>query len=62
MKTAEADEAQLDKHTSEIERQQFQDYAGRVISYMEENGRNTYPLKKVDNFHLVFFLLQYLKC
>lgn len=36
---------------NEVERQQFEDYAGRVISYMEENGRNTYPLKKV----LIFF-------
>jgi hypothetical protein len=33
---------------NEVEKQQFQDYAGRVISYMEENGRNTYPMKKVD--------------
>jgi hypothetical protein len=35
---------------NEVEKQQFQDYAGRVISYMEENGRNTYPMKKVDLF------------
>jgi len=36
---------------NEIEKQQFQDYAGRVISYMEENGRNTYPLKRVFSFY-----------
>ncbi len=40
---------------NEIEKQQFQDYAGRVISYMEENGRNTYPLKKVYILHFFFF-------
>jgi len=38
----------LDKHTNEIERQQYQDYTGRVIGYMGENGRNTYPMKRVD--------------
>lgn len=49
LKSGEFDETQMDKHTSEIERQQYQDYAGRVIAYMEENGRNTYPMKKVYN-------------
>ena len=39
----------MDKHANEIERQQFQDYAGHVIAYMDENGRNTYPMKKVYN-------------
>ncbi|CAF0867927.1 unnamed protein product [Rotaria sordida] len=47
LKDSELDEVQLDKHMNEIERQQYQDYAGRVISYMEENERNTYPMKKV---------------
>ncbi|CAF3190640.1 unnamed protein product [Rotaria sp. Silwood2] len=47
LKSSELEEVQLDKHMNEIERQQYQDYAGRVISYMEENGRNTYPMKKV---------------
>ncbi|CAF1224745.1 unnamed protein product [Rotaria sp. Silwood1] len=47
LKSSELDEVQLDKHINEIERQQYQDYAGRVISYMEENERNTYPMKKV---------------
>jgi hypothetical protein len=51
------EEVQLDKHMNDIEKQQFQDYAGRVISYMEENGRNTYPMKKVCILH---YLLQYL--
>ena len=46
-KDTDADEAQLDKRMSDLERQQYQDYTQRVISYMEENGRNTYPLKKV---------------
>jgi hypothetical protein len=40
-------EVELDKHTNEIEKQQYQDYTGRVISYMDENGRNTYPMKRV---------------
>ncbi|UJR22836.1 hypothetical protein I4U23_025866 [Adineta vaga] len=47
LKTSEVDEVQNEKQMNEIEREQFQDYAGRVISYMDENGRNTYPLKKV---------------
>lgn len=32
---------------NEVERQQYQDYTGRVITYLEDNGRNTYPLKRV---------------
>ena len=43
----EVDEVRLDKYMNEIEKQQFQDYAERVISYMSENGRNTFPMKKV---------------
>lgn len=50
LKSSEVEEVQAEKHMSEIERQQFQDYAGRVITYMDENGRNTYPLKKVSRF------------
>ena len=53
-KSTDADEAQLDKRMSDIERQQYQDYTQRVISYMEENGRNTYPLKKVGIHSLCF--------
>jgi selenocysteine lyase/cysteine desulfurase len=34
----------------DIEDEQFEDYANRVIDYMEKNGRNTWPLKRV-NFH-----------
>jgi hypothetical protein len=56
MKANEFNEVQHDKHMNEIDRQQYQDYTGRVISYMDGNGRNTYPLKRVClmNFHLVF--------
>ena len=39
---------------NEIEKQQYQDYAGRVISYMEENQRNTYPMKKVKSLFVYF--------
>lgn len=35
---------------NDVEKQQFDDYAGRVIAYMDENGRNTYPMKKVKIF------------
>jgi hypothetical protein len=35
-----------------LEDKQFEDYANRVIDYMQEHGRNTYPLKKVLNTHL----------
>jgi hypothetical protein len=45
----------MERHVNEIEKEQFQDYAGRVISYMEENGRNTYPMKKVFLFSSIFF-------
>ena len=48
MKENEFEEVQMDKHMSEVERQQYNDYTGRVINYMEENGRNIYPLKRVD--------------
>lgn len=46
-KQTEIEEVLLDKHMNDVERQQYVDYAGRVIAYMDENGRNTYPLKKV---------------
>ncbi|CAF4698938.1 unnamed protein product, partial [Rotaria magnacalcarata] len=31
---------------NEVEKQQYQDYTGRVIAYMDENGRNTYPMRR----------------
>jgi len=40
---------------NEIEKQQYQDYTGRVISYMEGNGRNTYPMKRVGFENLYCF-------
>lgn len=36
-----------DQHMNEVEKQQYIDYTGRVISYLEENGRNTFPMKRV---------------
>lgn len=30
-----------------LEDKQFEDYASRVIEYMDAHGRNTYPMKKV---------------
>ena len=47
MKASELEEVLLDKHMTEVEKQQYQDYTGRVIAYMDENGRNTYPMKRV---------------
>ena len=47
LKESEVEEVLLDKHMNDIEKQQYEDYAGRVIAYMDENGRNTYPMKKV---------------
>ncbi|CAF2716727.1 unnamed protein product [Rotaria sp. Silwood2] len=47
LKASEMNEIQLDRHMNEVEKQQYQDYTGRVISYMDENGRNTYPMKRV---------------
>jgi len=43
---------------NEVERQQYQDYTGRVITYMEENGRNTYPMKRVCCMK-IFILLKF---
>ena len=51
LKDSEVEEVLLDKHMNDVDKQQFQDYAERVISYMDENGRNTYPLKKVAFHH-----------
>ena len=30
-----------------MEDEQFEDYATKVINYMENHGRNTYPMKRV---------------
>ena len=30
-----------------MEDKQFEDYATKVIDYMEHHGRNVYPMKKV---------------
>ncbi len=60
MKANEFDEVQLDKHMNEVDRQQYQDYTGRVISYMDENGRNTYPLKRVCLKKFSLFILDFL--
>ncbi|CAF3177893.1 unnamed protein product [Rotaria socialis] len=46
MKASELEEVLLDKHMNEVEKQQYQDYTGRVIAYMDENGRNTYPMRR----------------
>ncbi len=61
LKANEINEVQLDKHMNEVEREQYQDYTGRVISYMEETGRNTYPLKRVclTSFYLVSILFKF---
>lgn len=48
MKANQLDEFHMDKHLNEVERQQYRDYTGRVIDFMQENGRNTYPMKKVQ--------------
>lgn len=42
---------------NEVEKQQYQDYTGRVITYMDENGRNTYPMKRVCENDCLFFIL-----
>lgn len=37
-----------------MEDKQFEEYANRVIAYMEERQRNTYPMKKVKPELAVF--------
>lgn len=31
----------------DLEDKQFEEYASKVIAYMEERNRNTYPMKRV---------------
>ncbi|CAF0778305.1 unnamed protein product [Adineta ricciae] len=58
-KENEIQEIQLDKQMNEIERQQYLEYTGRVMSYLEENGRDIHPMqrtvaeemKRFDNFN-----------
>ena len=47
MKENEVQEIQLDKQMNEIERQQYLEYTGRVMSYLEENGRDIHPMQRV---------------
>ncbi|CAF4327631.1 unnamed protein product, partial [Adineta steineri] len=44
LKASELDEMQFEKQVNENEREQYQEYTGRVMSYLEENGRNIFPL------------------
>lgn len=37
-----------------LEDKQFEDYATKVIDYMEKHGRNTYPMKKVFTIFFEF--------
>ena len=37
---------QRNRELLELEEQQFQEYANRVIRHCEKNGRNVYPLRK----------------
>ncbi|UJR26116.1 hypothetical protein I4U23_007462 [Adineta vaga] len=46
LKENEVHEIELDKQMNEIERQQYQEYTGRVMSYLEENGRDIHPMKR----------------
>ncbi|CAF1212960.1 unnamed protein product [Adineta steineri] len=46
LKASELDEMQFEKQVNENERQQYQEYTGRVMSYLEENGRNIFPLQR----------------
>jgi hypothetical protein len=39
-----------------MEDKQFEDYATKVIDYMEHHGRNVYPMKKVKKKWGVFIL------
>lgn len=41
-----------EKKLADLEDKQFEDYANKVIDYMEKHGRNTYPLKRVFHGHL----------
>lgn len=47
LKANELEEVQTDQHLNTVKKQQYQDYTGRVIAFMDGNGRNTYPMKRV---------------
>ena len=47
LKSIELEELQHERQLNEHERQQFQEYTGRVITHMRDNGRNTYALERV---------------
>ncbi|CAF0804529.1 unnamed protein product [Adineta ricciae] len=59
LKENEIQEIQLDKQMNEVERQQYLEYTGRVMSYLEDNGRDIHPMqrtvaeemKRFDNFN-----------
>lgn len=48
MRNADKEFVLKDMELLSLEDKQFEDYANRVIKYMEERGRNTYPMKKVS--------------
>lgn len=44
---SEIEYTKQEKKLMDLEDKQFEDYANKVIEYMDKHGRNTYPLKKV---------------
>jgi hypothetical protein len=49
MRDADKDFIQRELELMNFEDKQFEDYATRVIDYMKQHGRNTYPMEKVLN-------------
>lgn len=48
IKFADRDFVLREMELMNMEDKQFEDYATKVIDYMEHHGRNTYPMKKVN--------------
>lgn len=48
MRFADRDFVQKELELIKLEDQQFEDYATRVIDYMKQHGRNTYPMERVS--------------
>lgn len=53
IRLGEKDFVKNEQKLIDLEDKQFEDYANRVIDYMGDHGRNTYPMKKVLNNHLM---------
>ena len=48
MRFADKEFVQRELELMNLEDKQFEDYASRVIDYMKQHGRNTFPMERVS--------------